>query len=287
MSRATDHRRRTSVAASSRSAVVGIVPGARRRIPRWAVAVLAALGLFALVGPLVWSDPITQDLGRFLASPSLAEPLGTDHLGRSVAARLAHATRLSLLLAAGCVATATVAGLLTGVLAAGRGGIVDTVLHGASEALIALPALLVVLVVSALADGGLWTLYLGLAVAQWVEHFRIVRARTGVLLAGPAVQAARLLRLGPVHVLRRHVWPDLRPIVATVATFGLVSAVLALSTLGFVGVGVAPPTPELGLMITQAFPYLAEAPRLSVAPIVVLGLLVLGLLGIRRDEVPA
>jgi peptide/nickel transport system permease protein len=249
----------------------------------WSAAILIGLAAFAFVGPFVWSDPIAQDLARSLEAPSVVELLGRDHLGRSVIARLAHATRLSLLLASVCVATALIAGSLTGVLAAWRAGWVDAILHGLSEALIALPALLVVLVFSAMADGGLWTLYVGLALAQWVEYFRVVRARSGLVFAGPAVEAAGLLRLGPRHVLLRHVWPDLRPLLTTMATFGLGTSILALSTLGFVGVGVRPPTPELGLMITEAFPFYDEAPWLSLAPVLILGLLILGLLGLRSQ----
>lgn len=249
----------------------------------WPLVLLAAISLFALVGPLVWDAPSVQDLSRFLDPPSAAEPLGRDHLGRSVVARLAHATRLSLFLAAVCVTTAVVAGSAAGILAAWRGGWVDSVLHGLSEAMIALPALLVVLIFSAMADGGLWTLYLGLSLAQWVEYFRVVRARSGLVLAGPAVQAAGLLQLGPVHVLRRHLWPELRPLLATMATFGVGTSVLALATLGFVGVGVAPPTPELGAMMTEAFPHYDEAPRLSVAPVAILALLTVALLGLRQE----
>ena len=252
-----------------------------------ALAVLSLLVLFALVGPLVWPNHATQDLARFLEAPSLTEPLGRDHLGRSVVARLAHATRLSLVLAVLCVATALLVGCLLGLLATWRGGWVDAALHGLSEALIALPALLVVLIFSAMANGDLWTLYIGLALAQWVEYFRVVRARSGLVLAGPAVEAAGLLQLGPLHVLRRHLWPDLRPLLTTMATFGIGTSILALSTLGFVGVGIRPPTPELGLMITEAFPFYSEAPWMSLAPVLVLAAVLVGLLGLRSKETSA
>lgn len=249
-----------------------------------AAGLLAAVLIFALIGPLAWPDHAAQDLSRFLEAPNLAEPLGRDHLGRSVIARLAHATQLSLVMAVLCVATALLAGTFAGILAAWRGGWIDTVLHGLSEAFIALPALLVVLMFSAIANGDLWTLYLGLALAQWVEYFRMVRARSGLVLAGPAVEAAGMLRLGTVHVMRRHLWPELRPLLTTMATFGIGSSILALSTLGFVGVGVRPPTPELGLMITEAFPYYHEAPWMSLAPVLVLTTILIGLLSLRRKE---
>ncbi len=253
---------------------------------RAAAVLLAALVLFAALGPLVWGDPAAQDLTRFLEPPSPAEPLGRDHLGRSVAGRLASATRLSLLLAVVCVATAAVAGTLAGVLAAWRGGGVDAVLRGVSEVLLALPALLVVLVFSALADGSLWTLYVGLALAQWVEYFRVVRARSALVLGGPAVEAAGLLQLGPAHLWQRHLWPELRPVLTTLATFGIGTSVLALSTLGFVGVGLQPPTAELGLLVTEAFPYWSEAPWMSLAPVLVLTTVLVGLLGLRGGEEP-
>lgn len=115
---------------------------------------------------------------------------------------------------------ALLTGTLLGLPAAWRGGWIDTVLHGLSDMLVALPALLVVLIFSAMAGGQLWTLYIGLALAQWVENFRIVRTRNAVLLAGPTVEAAALLRLGPVQVLRRHLWPELRPLLVTLASFG-------------------------------------------------------------------
>lgn len=260
----------------------------RRRLTRWAaMSGLVGLALFALVGPLVLPDPAAQDLGRFLEGPTAAEPLGRDDYGRSVLARVAHATRLSLVLAALCVATALVLGTVAGIASAWLGGWVDAALRAVSEAFVAIPALLVVLLVSALASGGsLWALYLGLALAQWVEYFRVVRARAGLVLGSPAVEAADLLRLGPVHVVRRHLWPDLRPLLTTLASLGMVTSILAMSTLGFVKVGLQPPRAELGLMITEAFPFYDVAPWMCLAPIAVLFLLTICFLGLRSTEDP-
>lgn len=247
--------------------------------------VLVIVLLFALVGPLLLADPAAQDLGRFLRPPSWEEPLGRDDYGRSVLSRLAHATRLSLVLAGFCVLTALVLGTVAGVVSAWRGGWVDAVLRGVSETFVAIPALLVVLLVSALAVGGeLWALYLGLALAQWVEYFRLVRVRAGTVLASPAVEAGRLLGLGPAHVVRRHLWPDLRPLLVTLASLGMVTSVLAMSTLGFVKVGLQPPRAELGLMITESFAFYDVAPWMCLAPIGVLFVLTLCFLGLRAPE---
>lgn len=252
---------------------------------RVALLGLALLAAFAIVGPLVLADPAAQDLSRFLERPSASEPLGRDDYGRSVLARLAHATRLSLTLSALCVATALLLGTVAGIASAWFGGWIDAVLRAVSEAFVAVPALLVVLLVSALASGGsLWALYLGLALAQWVEYFRVVRARSGLVLGSPAVEAAGLLELGPAHVVRRHLWPDLRPLLGTLAALGMVTSILAMSTLGFVKVGLQPPRAELGLMITESFPFYDVAPWMSLAPIAVLFLLTVCFLALRDSE---
>ncbi len=261
-------------------------PRRRRSVGRPLAALgIVALALFALVGPLLLADPTTQDLGRYLEGPTAAEPLGRDDYGRSVLARLAHATRLSLVLAALCVATALLLGTSAGIVSAWFGGWVDAVLRAVSEAFVAIPALLIVLLVSALASGGsLWALYAGLALAQWVEYFRVVRARAGLVLGSPAVEAAGLLRLGVGHVLLRHLWPDLKPLLGTLASLGMVTSILAMSTLGFVKVGLQPPRAELGLMITESFPFYDVAPWMSLAPIGVLFLLTVCFLGLRTTE---
>ncbi|MDP3891106.1 ABC transporter permease [Nocardioides sp.] len=264
----------------------GATESPRRPLARRAAVLgLGALAVFALAGPLVLADPAAQDLARFLEPPSLSEPLGRDDFGRSVVSRVAHATRLSLVLAALCVATALILGTIAGIASAWFGGWIDAVLRAISEAFVAIPALLVVLLVSALASGGsLWALYLGLALAQWVEYFRVVRARSGLVLGSPAVEAARLFELGPVHVVRRHLLPDLRPMLTTLASLGMVTSILAMSTLGFVKVGLQPPRAELGLMITESFPFYDVAPWMSLAPIVVLFLLTVCFLALRSSE---
>lgn len=260
-----------------------------RPVRSWTrIASLAGLGLilaFALIGPLVLPDPAAQDLGRYLQPPSVADPLGTDDYGRSVASRVAHATRVSLLLAAVCVATALILGCVAGVLSAWFGGWVDALLRSISEAFVAVPALLVVLLVSALAaPGSMVALYVGLALVQWVEFFRVVRARSALVLGSPAVEAAGLLQLGWVHVVRRHLWQALRPLLVTLSSLGMVTSILAMSTLGFVKVGLQPPRAELGLMITESFPFYDAAPWMPLAPVGVLFCLTVCLLGLRSNE---
>jgi peptide/nickel transport system permease protein len=254
-----------------------------RRRPRAAqvagIALLVLIAAFALFGPsLVGIDPARQQLERFLEAPSLAHPLGFDQLGRSMLARLAHGTQLSLALAAISVLSAAIPGTLLGLLAAWWGGWPERLLAALADAVLALPGLLLVLLLAAFAPGGFWPLYVGISLALWVEYFRVVRAASRILLAGPQVEAARLLGHGAVYIVRRHLLPELLPRLFTLMRFGFAGAVLAMSALGFVGVGLQPPTPELGVMMIELLPYYGEAPWLVGAPVLVLFLTLLGLL---------
>lgn len=243
------------------------------------LALLSLLALMAVLVPGCSSvDPAVQVLRNSLAAPSLAHPLGTDLLGRDGWARLGHAARLSL--GTGLLATlsAAVPGALLGVLAAWRGGWVERLLVMAADATLAIPGLLLVLLVAALAPGQLWALYLGLSLSLWVEYFRVCRAQARPVLAGSAVEAAQLLGLRTGLILRRHLWPAVRPMLARLLPLSVAQAVLSLSALGFIGVGLQPPQAELGLMLTEYLPHYDEAPWLIAAPVSVLMILVLGLM---------
>jgi peptide/nickel transport system permease protein len=242
------------------------------------IALLVPLAAFAWITPLIFdADPARQDLTRILAVPGAAEPLGTDHLGRSMLARLAAAIRLSLGLALMGVLTAAVPGVLLGVVAGWRSGWADRLLVVLSDAFLALPGLLLVLLLVAIAPGSFWSLYVGISLVLWIEYFRLTRALTRTLVASPQVEASRLLGFSPAYVFRRHLWPELAPMILTVAAFGAATAILAIAALGFVGIGLRPPTAELGLMMTELLPYYHEAPWILLQPIAVVFVLVLGL----------
>lgn len=244
---------------------------------RAGAVLLLALIAFALIGPLLAIDPARQDLRDMLAPMGGEYLLGTDHLGRSILARLAHAARLSLGFAALALLAAAIPGTLLGLVAAWHGGWIDRALSILADMILALPGLLLVLVVAAFAPGDIRVLFLGVSVALWVEFFRVVRASAAGILASPEVEAARLLGFGPAHIVRRHVAPRIAPVLATLAAFGVGGAVVTISTLSFVNVGVRPPTPEWGNMIVELMPYFEEAPAHVLAPAACIFLLLIAL----------
>lgn len=249
-------------------------------------ALLLALAGFAVLGPwLIRADPAAQDLGASLEPAGGDYLLGADHYGRSLLARLAHGARLSCGMAVLTMVTAAVPGVLLGLAAAWRGGWVERLADLASTIVLALPGLMLVLLLLAFAPGNFGPLYLGLALTLWVEFYRVTRATAATILKQPHVEAAALLGFGPGYILRRHVLPAIAPLIGTLAAFAMATAIIAISTLSAISVGLQPPTPELGSMIVELLPYYAEAPLHVLLPAGLIALLVLGLqLVARRDS---
>jgi peptide/nickel transport system permease protein len=209
--------------------------------------------------------------------PSADHLLGTDHLGRDMAARLLSGAQLSLSLAILSVLTASIPGILLGVVAAWFGGWTDRILASFSDAILALPGLLLVLMLAAISPGSWWALYAGISLTLWVEYFRYTRQRARVTLAEPAVEASRMLGLSPRLIVLRHLVPEIGPGLLTIAAFGAATAVTAVAALGFISVGVRPPTAEWGVMMTELLPYWREAPFLILQPVACLVITVLAL----------
>lgn len=238
--------------------------------------ILTALLAFAYIGPLVRPyDMALQNLDIILATPSTSHPFGTDHLGRDMMARLASAIRLSFSLIVMSVGVSLTFGLIFGLLAGIFGGILDRILGFVCDCIMALPGLLFILLFASIAPNSFWSLYLGVSLVMWVEFFKMTRAMSLNLRHAPEVQASTLMDMGLWYIIKRHYLPRLAPVMWTLTAFGAGNAVLALATLGFVNVGLRPPTAELGLMMTELFPYYYEAPLVFFLPIITVFLLVL------------
>jgi peptide/nickel transport system permease protein len=259
-------------------------------LPRFPVAVLLLIAALALLTPALAPDPHTQDLMASLQTPDTQHWLGTDHLGRDNLARLGEGLRTSIGLALASALLAVALGTALGLLAAARTGWTDRLLCAAADGVTAIPGLLWVLLIAALAPGEKWALYSGLVLTAWVEFFRLVRSHTRSALLGQPVQAARLLGFGPAYIVRWHVLRPIAGVLARLWAYAVASAVLAIAALGFVSVGVRPPQAELGLMMTEALPYYYEAPWLLATPVLAL-VLVIGalqaLVGRAADEQPS
>lgn len=240
------------------------------------LCVLAALILFTAIETLVYrGDPALQSLSQAFATPSWQEPLGRDHYGRSNYARLGSAITTSLLMALVSVASSAALGLLTGIIAAWKGGWWDKSLSWLVNILLSLPGLILVLLFGAMVPGSFMILYLAISLMLWVEYFRVVRSRTLVLLRSAEIEASRLYGFGAWYQFKRHLWPELKTDLFTLGCFGAGNAILALASIGFLYVGLKPPEAELGLMMVELFRYYQQAPWVLMQPIAVVFLLVM------------
>lgn len=258
----TDHSNMMAITASLNT------PTKLRPARLLGIGMLAVLAIAAIGGPdLIGQDPAKQSLLATLETPSAKHPLGTDHLGRDMAARLLSGAQLSLSLAFLSVITAGLPGAIIGLTAAWFGGWTDRILGAFADAVLALPGLLLVLMLASIAPGSWWALYAGISLTLWVEYFRYTRQRARIVLSEPSVEASRLLGLGPWLLVRRHIIPEIGPGLLTIAAFGAATAVTAVAALGFVSVGIRPPTAEWGVMMTELLPYWREAPFLILQPV--------------------
>jgi ABC-type dipeptide/oligopeptide/nickel transport system permease subunit len=251
---------------------------------------LGAMAVLVVLGPLVIPhDPAAQDLVRTLEGPSASYWLGTDHLGRDIAARLAHGGVRSLGIAAACVAFATGIGVALGLTAAYAGRFADIAIMRLADLMLAFPGILLALLISGFLGGGVLPMLIGIKLALWPQFARMARAIAIGELAQPHVEAARLAGFPALTILRRHVLPPVLRQTVTLATLGLGAAIMSISSLGFLGLGLQPPTPEWGAMISELLPYLAEAPVQMAAPCLAIFLAVLSatLLGQALAEPPA
>ncbi|CAM2763961.1 ABC transporter permease [Vibrio diazotrophicus] len=239
------------------------------------VLLLCVLISMSMIGWVMNVDPAEQNLSAVLMPPGAEYWLGSDHYGRNMFARLSEALRLSLSLAIICVLSASTIGCILGVIAGWYGRWLDNGLNIIVNILLAMPGLVFVLLFAALVPGSFTAIYIAIALVQWVEYFRVSRSLTQSLANSPEIQNALLLGFGRVYIFRHHLWPTLRSPVLTMTAFGAANAVLYMASLGFVYVGIQPPTSELGQMIVELFPYYGDAPWLLLQPLTMLALIVL------------
>jgi len=243
------------------------------------------LGLTILGGLLIFSILVTclspysiseQDLSIRLMAPNASHWFGTDHFGRDMMTRLASAISLSLIFGVLCMLSSSLIGVTLGVCSAWLGGRIEQSLDIMVNILLALPGLVLVLLLSAIAPGSFLVMYLAISLVQWVEYYRVTRAITRTLMESPERQASMMMGFGKWYQFKRHIWPAISPSVFTMATFGAANAILMMASLGFIAVGIQPPLAELGLMTVELFPFYIEAPWVLAQPLLVVASLVLG-----------
>ncbi len=240
--------------------------------------VITLLVIFmALAAPILSPfDPNEQDTSRRLETPSRQHPLGLDDLGRDVWTRILYGARVSLRVGFSVVFFAASIGVMLGAIAGYFGGKVDTVIMRLSDVLLAFPGILLAIALVAVLGPSLNNVILALATIGWVGYARLVRGQVLKVREMEFVTAAKALGAKSHRVILRHVLPNVVNPVIVMATLGLAGAILSEAALSFLGLGVQPPTPSWGAMLTSGRRYLGLANHLAIYPGLAIMLAVMG-----------
>ncbi len=271
----TQPARTTAAQAPANRGQLAIV-GRRLLRDRAAVAsllVLATVVILAIAAPLIpAADPLEQDLvGRLVppawdADGSRDHLLGTDHLGRDLLSRVIWGARVSLVVGVSAVLISGLLGVSAGVVAGYFGGQVDNVLMRLADGQLAIPFILLVIAVISVVGPGIQKVIPVLGVTGWVIYARVARSEVLTIREREFVQAARALGAPASRIVLRHVTPNILGSVAVVASIEVANVILLESALGFLGLGVQPPTPSWGNMLGEGRDYLATSWWLATMP---------------------
>jgi len=237
-----------------------------------------ALILVALAAPLLAPfDPNMQETSRRLEAPSKEHPLGLDDLGRDVLSRILFGARVSLRVGFSVVLIASTIGVALGAIAGYFGGKADLIIMRLCDILLAFPGILLAIALVAVLGPSLNNVVLALSIIGWVGYARLVRGQVLKVRETEYVTAAKALGARSSRVIILHVLPNVMNPVIVMATLGLAGAILAEASLSFLGLGVQPPTPSWGAMLTSGRRYLGLANHLAIFPGIAIMLAVMGL----------
>jgi peptide/nickel transport system permease protein len=230
------------------------------------LVVVIALALLAMAAPLAPGSPTTITSAVALRPPTLAQPFGMDDLGRSVLSRVVHAYRVSLGVALASVILAVAVGLPLGLLAGYAEGLVDQLIMRPLDILMAFPAILLAIALMSVFGTGVALVSLALAIVYVPVVARVVRAAVLATKVEVYVEGARAVGATAPRLLLRHILPNcVTPLLVQVSVL-MAIAILVESALSFLGVGVRPPTPSLGLMLADGRNFMLQAPWVVVFP---------------------
>ena len=241
--------------------------------------ILLAIVLMTIFAPwLAPYDPLQIDMTNRMADPSPAHPLGTDALGRDVLSRVIYGGRASLLLAVAATCCSMAVGLAVGVAAGYCGGAVDVVITGISNVFQGLPGMVLMIALVGVLEPGTQSILLALVLTSWVGFSRLVRGEVLKVKGELYIEGMRCLGAGHLRIVLRHVLPNIRTNIIILFTTRVGRVVLSVAGLSYLGLGIQPPTPDWGEMVSgSARRYFRTAPHLLWAPGICIILLTLSI----------
>jgi peptide/nickel transport system permease protein len=242
------------------------------------LAILGTIVLLAVFAPVVTNhDPTTQDLAHALQGRGNGHLLGTDELGRDVWSRLVYGARTDLRVAFLAVILPFILGTTIGMVSGYFGGWVDTVANWMANVVVAFPFFVLIIALSFVLGAGARGIYISITIVGWVSYMRIIRGEVLSAKRREYVLAARAGGLSTPRILTRHLLPNVIVQAIVFAMSDIVLDILAIVTLGYLGLGIQPPTPDWGRMIADGQAYLTTQWELSTIPGIAVVITALGL----------
>ncbi|MEW6162200.1 MAG: oligopeptide ABC transporter permease [Nitrospirota bacterium] len=231
-----------------------------------AVTVLLLLIISILAPFIAPYDPTATDVRHTLSPPSKKHPLGTDELGRDLLSRIIWGSRVSLKVGFVAVGIAIMTGVIIGSISGFYGGVIDAVLMRFVDIMLAFPTFFLILAVISILEQNIFTIMVVIGLTNWMDVARLVRAEFLSLKEKDFVSAARAVGVSDVRLIFRHILPNALSPVFVAATFGVAGAILIESGLSFLGLGVQPPEPSWGNILTTGKDNIEVAWWLSLYP---------------------
>lgn len=236
----------------------------------WIIIVVLIAITADLWAPYWLGDPVeidtTQVAEQSLQPPSLDHPFGTDKLGRDIASRVVYGARVSLMVGVLAVAIMVAIGLITGAIAAYYGGIWDGLIMRTADVFFAFPYILFAVTLIAVLGKGFQNVFIAIGVLGWPSIARVFRSSILGIKKNEYVDAARAMGASTYRILSRHIMPNSIAPIIVYATMTVGGAILGEAALSFLGMGVQPPDPSWGLMLSDARAYMFTAPWLMIYP---------------------
>ncbi len=233
--------------------------------------------LIILIG-IFWTpyDPNAMDGTAKMQAPSMSHILGTDNFGRDIFSRVVQGAGSTFLIAAATVAIGLVIGILLGSITGYYGGWMDEVLMRINDSILAFPSILLVLVLIAIIGPGKYNIIAALGILFIPSFARIVRTEVAKQKNTDYVRSAKLMGASDMRILLLHILPNIVPVLLSSIAIGFNNAVLAEASMSYLGVGVQPPDPSLGRMLSEAQGFLSGAPWYAISVGVAIIFLILG-----------
>ncbi len=233
----------------------------------WGALIVAFVVFVAIFhAQLAPYSPTEQDWNDVLAAPSRAHLCGTDNFGRDVLSRIIYATPLDLTVGVLSTLFPLIIGVFVGLLAGYYGGWVDTVVMRLVDIVIAFPFLVLIIAVIAVLGPGMRNVVIAVTLVGWIIYARLVRGEILVAKNLEYVMAARVLGYGDLRIMLRHILPNVITAVIIFGALDVILDILLASSLGFLGLGVQPPTPEWGALIAEGRGFMSTAWWISTFP---------------------